>query len=281
MLKPPKIFLSDNGSLRPEATLQLRCLADALTNRLGLPVDPVSVLHSYKVDPALLGGKKARIFNPSMRRAVADGHREIIVLPLFLGPSQAITKYLPELIEVAREDTPELQVLIAEPLAGTSVEAPDPRLAQILADNVRKTMAAEQLERPKVAVVDHGTPIRPVNALRNAVAGQVEELLGDSVTGVVPCSMERREGPEYAFNDPLLENLDSLDGFAGGDLVAAMFFLLPGRHAGAGGDVAEIAEEASQCGGFDRIQMTELMTTHPLLLEILLDRANEALAKLA
>ena len=52
--------------------------------------------------------------------------------------------------------------------------------------------------------------------------------------------MERREGDAYAFNDPLLESLGGISGFAGGRLILAMFFLLPGRHAGEGGDVAEI-----------------------------------------
>ena len=75
-----------------------------------------------------------------------------------------------------------------------------------------------------MALVDHGSPIELVSRLRDRVADQLSERLGQSVQ---PCSMERREG-QYAFNDPLLENLAGAPGLAGGALVLAMFFLLPG-----------------------------------------------------
>ena len=51
-----EIFLVDNGSLAPEATLQLRGIASALSMEMGHPVEAVSLLHSHKVDASALDG---------------------------------------------------------------------------------------------------------------------------------------------------------------------------------------------------------------------------------
>ena len=91
--------------------------------------------------------------------------------------------------------------------------------------------------------------------------------------------MERREGEAYAFNDPLLEKLGEVDDFAGGRLILAMFFLLPGRHAGEGGDVAEICDGLISEGAFEQIQNTPLLGEHPMLLEILEDRLRDTLSR--
>ena len=151
------------------------------------------------------------------------------------------------------------------------------RLAEILATHVRQTLEDLDLQSARVAVIDHGTPERRVNQVRNAVANQVCDLLGVDAKMVNACSMERREGAEYDFNDPLLENLGKLYGWQGSDLVVAMFFLLPGRHAGPKGDVAKICSRLLQQPEFRLIQQTKLMGKHPLLIEILSDRLNEAL----
>ena len=96
-----RILLIDNGSLEPRATLALRALADEVSRLVGQPVHPVSMLHSNKVDPALLGGKPAEIFEDAVRQARTDGVEELIVLPLFIGPSRAITEYLPKVFAEA------------------------------------------------------------------------------------------------------------------------------------------------------------------------------------
>ena len=57
-----------------------------------------------------------------------------------------------------------------------------------------------------------------------------------------------------------------------------MFFLLPGRHAGEGGDVAEICDGLISEGAFELIQNTPLLGEHPMLLEILEDRLRDALS---
>ena len=273
----PTIFLIDNGSLRAEATLALRCLAAQLSESIGRQVLPISLLHSSKIPAIELFGKRAFTVKSALNQWVAAGERSFIFLPLFLGPSRAITEYLPKLITEVRAQVPDLDVRIVPPLAGETIETPDLRLAEILAAHVRQTLASSHLRSAKVAVTDHGTPAPAVNRVRNVVAAQVRELLGNEVAAVAACSMERREGPAYAFNEPLLENLADLDGWQGSDLIVAMFFLLPGRHAGAGGDVAGICEMLMQRAAFGSIQQTALMGAHPLLVEILTDRLNSAL----
>ncbi|HRE81125.1 MAG TPA: cobalamin biosynthesis protein CbiX, partial [Opitutaceae bacterium] len=92
----PICFLFDNGSLRSEATLELRKIAAALSSRLERPVLPVSLLHSSGVDPSLLGGQAAELLEPALRVHVAEGRNKAVLLPFFFGPSAALTRYLPE-----------------------------------------------------------------------------------------------------------------------------------------------------------------------------------------
>ena len=273
-MNTPTVFLIDNGSLRPQATVALRLLAQALARRSVMPVEAVSLLHSHKIGADKLNGVPATIVKRRLRELLAAGQRDFICLPLFLGPSLAIADYLPQVVNELSGEHPELKVRIASVLAGEDLDAPDPRLAQMLADQIRALQASPDT---KLALVDHGTPIIEVNRVRNAVAQQLACELGVPV--VLPCSRERREGKAYAFNDPLLEKLGSIDDFVGGRLILAMFFLLPGRHAGEGGDVAEICEGLIAEGTFEQIQNTPLLGEHPMLIEILEDRLREVMSR--
>ncbi|MGB0290479.1 MAG: sirohydrochlorin chelatase [Opitutales bacterium] len=132
-----EVFLVDNGSLAPGATLELRALAKGLSERLGREVEAVSLLHSHKVNPAELGGMEATIVKRRMRASFAAGRRRFMILPLFLGPSRAITEYLPVLLEELREECPEMEVVIADCLFGQSVDRPEARLVEMLMDHVR------------------------------------------------------------------------------------------------------------------------------------------------
>jgi sirohydrochlorin ferrochelatase len=239
-----------------------------------MPIEAVSLLHSHKIGADKLNGVPATIVKRRLRELLAAGQHNFICLPLFLGPSQAIADYLPQVVNELSGEHPELKVRIASVLAGEDLDAPDPRLAQMLADQIRALQASPDT---KLALVDHGTPIIEVNRVRNAVAQQLACELGVPV--VLPCSMERREGKAYAFNDPLLEKLGSIDDFVGGRLILAMFFLLPGRHAGEGGDVAEICEDLIAEGTFEEIQNTPLLGEHPMLIEILEDRLREVMSR--
>ena len=55
--------------------------------------------------------------------------------------------------------------------------------------------------------------------------------------------MERRPDPQYDFNNPLLETLlEQWHQEGVSEVVVSQFFLLPGRHAGPDGDLAEICQ---------------------------------------
>lgn len=267
----PALFLVDNGSLRPAATFALRSIAGALSEQVNQRVEPVSLLHSHKIPADKLNGTPATIVKRRMRELLAEGQREFVILPLFLGPSLAITDYLPTIIEELKKTDPNLCVKIAEPIAGPDVNHPEPRLVEILADHVLSKLPAG--EGVSIAMVDHGTPYQPVNTLRNSVAAQLAKRLNLPVQA---CSMERRPGSEYAFNEPLLENLQCLEGKGDARLVLSMFFLLPGRHAGTGGDVEEIADSLVGGGEFKSVEICELLALHPLLTKILIDRYKDA-----
>jgi hypothetical protein len=256
-------FLLDNGSLEPSATLRLRELAGVLSERVATPIEPVSLLHSSGVPAEQLGGTRAEIFEPAIVRRAEAGGREFLIVPLFFGPSRALTEYLPERTRALRAKFPDLVVRVAPALFSSD----DPRLARILVENVRAVAAAPA----RVALVDHGSPVRVVTEVRDALARQLARELGGA-TEVVGCCMERRPEPAYDFNEPMLEKLLAREGWNSSAVVVAMQFLLPGRHAGPQGDVAEICRRAEAANPRLRAQLTPLVAEHPLLVEILADR---------
>ena len=251
-----RILLVDNGSYEPAATLALRGLAKEVGQLIGQEVRPVSTMHSTKIDPALLGGQPAVIFEQAVAQAKADGIDEIVVIPLFIGPSRAITEYLPKVFADAQPGAMKLNVL--QPLFGEDGS----QLTGMLAHNLRETGWTKG--SGTVLLCDHGSPIPEVTACRNALAASLREELGLKPEELIACSMERREGAEYDFNEPLLEHaLQS----AKGDAVILMLFLLPGRHAGPEGDVATIAKEHAPAGL--RWKLSPLLGTHFQLPELL------------
>ena len=260
-LKPmagTRILLVDNGSYEPAATLGLRDLAKSVSFLTKQEVRPVSTMHSTKIDPALLGGQPAVIFEGAVQQAKADGIDELVVLPLFIGPSRAITEYLPKVFADARPGA--MKLTIRQPLFGDDGF----ELTGMLADNLRETGWTKG--SGTVLLCDHGSPIPEVTACRNALATSLRNELGLKPEELIACSMERREGAEYDFNEPLLEH--ALQN-AKGDAVILMLFLLPGRHAGAEGDVATIAKEHAPAGL--RWKLSPLLGSHaslPSLIEL-------------
>jgi sirohydrochlorin ferrochelatase len=266
-------FLLDNGSLQPAATLRLRELAKELAGRMNVPVSSVSLLHSSGVPADQLGGVAAEIFEPAILRRLALGKQEFIVIPLFFGPSGALTDYLPARIAHLRKAHPELKVRLASPL----FQAGDDRLARILADKVKESAASIGGKSPlRVALVDHGSPTRAVTDVRDQLATQLGDMLGPGFK-VAASSMERRNGVAYDFCEPLLAGLLRQPDWNNGTVIVAMQFLLPGRHAGPEGDVAKICRDAEVAsGGALRTRLTGLVGEHSLLVEILTDRWRQA-----
>jgi sirohydrochlorin ferrochelatase len=251
-----RILLVDNGSYEPAATLALRRLAKETSLLIGQEVHPVSTMHSTKIDPALLGGVPAVIFEEAVAQAKADGIDELVVLPLFIGPSRAVTEYLPKVFADAQPGA--MKLSIREPLFG-------PELQRMLIDNLKA--AGWTKGSGTVLLCDHGSPIPEVTACRDALAASLRQELELKPEELIACSMERREGAEYDFNEPLLE--DALQE-AKGDAVILMLFLLPGRHAGPDGDVATIAKEHAPAGL--RWKLSPLLGTHPALTALLFRR---------
>ena len=64
--------------------------------------------------------------------------------------------------------------------------------------------------------------------------------------------------------------------FDEGDVIVAMAFLQPGRHAGEGGDVAQIIERALAGSPGLRVHLTPLLASQPLVHEVLRDRVRAA-----
>ena len=265
----PLTLLVDNGSLEPAATLALRKLAARLCARLGQKVEPVSLLHSSHIDPKLLAGSPAKLLLSAMERRLAANRPEFTIIPLFFGPNNALTEYLPENVARLREKFPQLKVSVAAPIFARG----DERLAQILEDHVVAQLGAEPA---RVALVDHGSPVATVTAVRNELAQQLAVRLGSRVAAVAPCSMERRPEPAYAFNEPLLAGLLDTAPWSEGRVIVALQFLSPGRHAGKDGDVAKICREAEAKHPKLKTQPTALVGAHPLLIEILADRWRTA-----
>ena len=272
----PVVLLVDNGSLEPASTLGLRTLAKQLAQTAGRPVRPVSLLHSSAIDAALIENTPAEILEPTLRELAGQGVLEILVVPLFFGPSGALTNYLPERVRHLRQQWPNLRVRVA-PCLVDAANLNDNRLATLLADRVRDCAAKNNFSHPAVAVVDHGTPLRSVNAVRELVTNQTRELLGDFARVVAACSMERRPEPVYDFNKPLLEKLLDDPGFSHGEVIVAKMFLLPGRHAGPCGDVEKIVFAVQLRHPNLKIGHTEILGSHPGLATILRERLAQGL----
>lgn len=277
----PRIALVDNGSLRPAATRNLRAVAAALGERTGRAIEPVSLLHSSAIPAAELDGRAAEILESWLKRHAAAGEREFLLVPFFFGASRALTLYIPERVAHLQQTWPDLRVKLGSPLVDLDASPADERVAIALEARVRAVLEVltPSVEKPAVAVVDHGSPEPKVTAVRDRVAAQLRARLGAAVRAVAPCSMERREGPEFAFSDPLLAALFDQPEFARGELIVAMLFLSPGRHAGPDGDVAEICRAAEGRHPALRATMTELLGAHPAIVEILAERLRAGLSE--
>ncbi len=261
---------------RPAATLALRTLAAQCAKATGRVVRPVSLLHSSAIAPALLGGMPAEILEPALRALARARQFNVVILPLFIGPSAALLNYVPERVRHLRQSWPGLRVRLA-PCLVDAAQPGDQRVAGLLADRVRAAAAENNFPKPAVAVVDHGTAQHAVHAVRELVAAQLRELLGDFARTVAACSMERRPGPEFAFNEPLLNALLDTHDFLSGEVIVARLFLLPGRHAGPGGDVEQICRAAQSRHSTLKIALTEPLGSHPGLIPILTEQLEEGL----
>jgi sirohydrochlorin ferrochelatase len=273
-------LLVDNGSTRAEATLNLRRLAAALGKRCGVDVAAVSLQHADRIPAEELGGRAADTLPAFLRRKRAKGIGEFILVPLFFGSSRALTRFIPETVAEVVQETGAFRFEVGAPLYPLPMG--EPRLADLLCDQVRRTAASGGVQVEQVVLVDHGSPIPEVTAVRQGLAGQMRERFGPDVH-VQEAVMERRAGSEYDFNGMLLE--DRLLAMAREQpqqtVILSMLFFSPGRHAGGGGDIEEICQRVMQAVPGFQVIPTALVGEHEGLVDILADRLREAEARFA
>lgn len=275
MKSKPCVILMDNGSHRAESTINLRRISKSLSQQINTEVHPVSLLHSTKVNPSELEGKKAEILEPFIKSKCEKGVDSFFIIPFFFGQSAALKEYLPERGKDIKSKWQKTEIKLAPTLVKIE-DKNDYCVSNIISELVLEKIEEKNLKNPHVTLVDHGTPVKEVNQVRNHISQQLTEILNGRVAQVKASSMERREGKEYEFNEPLLENLLGQNDFIQ-DVVLAMLFISPGRHAGTGGDIDKICQSAeSKCNTL-RTFKSKLFAMHPKVIDLLASRYKEGL----
>ena len=202
---------------------------------------------------------------------IAQSSEDLRILPFFFGPSRALTEWLPGKLDLwkSEKDGRSFRVLDCLHQPG------DARLAMALEDRCLQAVEKNGLKKPFLALVDHGTPVFEVHRVREEVGEELKERMADRISGFSTCSMERRAGEEYDFNEPLLENLLAEKKGEFQEMLVAQLFLSPGRHAGEGGDLDRICRLFTDSSSSNRLVRTDLLGGHSLVIEILCQRINQ------
>lgn len=254
------VALIDNGSLEPAAHQNLRRVAAALSEATATPVHAVSWKHSDRIAPAELGGTPAWTLGSFVRAMHALGQRDFLFVPFFISAQGAIGSALRHDLEKLKAELGTLEFDFTAGLASRAA------LAEIVTARIREVQVTRGLVRPPVVLVDHGGPSVASANLRDQLTATVRTRVGDKCGAVVAASMEGE-------HPPLLAEQLRAPGFAGQDVIVALLFLSPGRHAGPGGDIAQICDASST-----RCHVTELVGTHPLAVRTLADALREKLS---
>lgn len=267
------ILLVDNGSVRVESFQNLCRIASELSQTTGCKIVPSPLLHADKIPLDKLGGQTVTLLEDAIRSAYGSGERVFEILPLFFGASGALTDYLPRKLGKMKNDFTEMRARILPPLFSSRDNGGD-LLAQILNTRMKEVVESNQLQAYEVILVDHGSPRAAVTKVRDDLAEMLRQTSENAQLSVTAASMERREGPEFDFNEPLLETaLKQCRGSV--PIVLVQLFLSPGRHAGPGGDIEQICEAAAKENPELSIYPTKLVGSHPLLIDLLVKRWRE------
>ncbi len=270
------ILLLDNGSQRPDSSLNLRKIAHTLSARCGEAVLPVSLLHSDKIPAEQLAGRPAEILAPTLRRLLASGVRDLVLIPLFFSPSRALSRFVPETAADLGHEIGPFRLRVTPELC--PLPTGEPRLVDILHDNLDQAAASAGTAPRQVVLVDHGSPIPEVTAVRRWLGARLGQRLGSEVR-LEQAVMERRPDPAYDFNGPLLEDLlgRMAEEEPGAPVILSMLFLSAGRHAGAGGDIDRIRERIERKYPGFQVYPSPLVGSHPALIDILDARLRESM----
>lgn len=273
----PVILLCDNGSTQPGATLQLRRLAQQLSEQSGQTIHPVSLQHANRIETSQLQGEPAQIFSEFMQQQLSAGESEFILLPIFFGKSKALTSFIPDEADKLRQQYGDFSLQLAEVIY--PLPTGEPLLVDIIHDHIQQTASRHNLPLQNLVLVDHGSPIPRVTEVRQHLAQQVQNRLADA-TSLQQAVMERREGREYDFNGDLLEHWLSRKAEAGAkSALVIMMFFLPGRHAGENGDIVQICDSVMQQHPDFKVAISPLIAEHPAFVNILQLRLQGALEK--
>ncbi|MEW8030089.1 MAG: CbiX/SirB N-terminal domain-containing protein [Candidatus Thiodiazotropha sp.] len=273
-MKKPLVLLLDNGSIQPQATRNLRRLAAELSQRNEYNVHPVSLQQADRIAPEELDGSPAQLLESFLSTQLIQGIRDYLAIPLFFGVSRALTSFVPKLAESLQSKHGPFRLQIADVLYPLS--RGEPRLVTILKDQIDPLISGST--QPRVILVDHGSPLAEVTEVRARIARELRELLPSDVQ-FSEAVMERREGSEYDFNGERLDMILQREArrTIKTPIALSLLFLSPGRHAGEGGDIATICDEAERLHPGLNIRISPLVGEHPRLIEILQDRLQSGL----
>jgi sirohydrochlorin ferrochelatase len=270
----PIVLLVDNGSIRADATKQLRLLAQELSIAAKIKVEPVSLRHADKISVNLLDGEAAQVFLAFMDEYLLQGERQFIILPLFFAEGRAVT-------ELMTNQLLSLQALYRNftfRVADVVYPLPkgEPLLVDIIFDLMLKTAQGSQLAKKNIVLVDHGSPQQRVTEVRKHLAKAVQEKLSTN-RKLAQAVMERREGDKYLFNGELLQDWLTRKAQAGEkSAIVCLLFFLAGRHAGKGGDIDKICRKVEDEYPTFKIAVCPLIAEHKELVSILLARLQTA-----
>lgn len=267
-----QILLIDNGSSRPDSTLNLRRIAKALSDQSGKLIHPVSLQHANKAPIEALDGIPAHVLETFLEQQLAQGETRFLLLPLFYGKSRALTSFVPDVYQRLQATHSDFEVEIADVLY--PLPQGESKLVQLLLNNIQQTAEKHQIQADHIILVDHGSPIPQVAQVRIDLATQLQTELPRQTLS--DACMERRKSKQYDFNGILLEDeLVTIAEKANDEtvnVIVSLLFTSPGTHAGEGGDIAMICEAASQQHPHLNIYLTPLVGESPILIDILIDR---------
>lgn len=271
----PIILLVDNGSLRANATLQLRRLCQQLSTVSDCRVYPVSLSHADKIPLDHLAGEVAWIFEAFMRHFLQQGWRNFIILPLFFAKSGAITTLISNHLASFQARYTEMTFHIADVIY--PLPQGEPMLVDIIYDHIKITAQQSALPLKNIVIVDHGSPLPRVTAVRQHIVQCLQakfsaDVFSDDIL-LEQAVMERREGKEYLFNGILLKEW-LIDKAKIGEKTAivSLLFFLAGRHAGEEGDIELICQQVMNDYPHFKIAICPVVAKHPQLVSILRTR---------
>ena len=179
----------------------MKNVAIELEKITGFSVMPCGIMHSHKVDTSKLQGQPGMSLESFFLSKEAEVAKKLSFVPMFIGPSLAITDWLPEKLTEWSQNGNERKFSIADCI----YKKKDDRIAKALTEYVVDLIPQFIPVKPFLILVDHGTPILEVNLVREEIGYLLEKKLANQISGFSTACMERREGTQYDFNDPLLE----------------------------------------------------------------------------